>query len=43
VAHVGLQDRQQRADILALREPETQIVDREGVAQVVVVPTSAQT
>ena len=41
MAHVGLQDRQQRAGVLAAGEPETQIVDREGVAQVMIMPTSA--
>jgi len=32
MAQIGLQDRQQCADVLALSEPEPQIVDREGVA-----------
>jgi hypothetical protein len=31
MTHIRLQDRQQRADVLALSEPEPQIVDREGV------------
>jgi hypothetical protein len=31
VAHVGLQDRQQRADVLARGEPRPQGADREGV------------
>ena len=35
MTHIRLQDRQQRADVLALSEPEPQIVDREGVPQVV--------
>ena len=32
MAQVGLQDRQQRADVLAVGEPRTQVVDREGMA-----------
>jgi negative regulator of sigma E activity len=32
MTHIRLQDRQQRADVLTLSEPETEIVDREGVA-----------
>src|SRR5664279_1533870 len=35
MTHIRLQDRQQRADVLALSEPEAEIVDREGVPQVV--------
>ena len=35
MTQVGLQHRQQRADVAPLREPEPQIVDREGVPQVV--------
>ena len=35
MAHVGLKDRQQRADVLAARKPRTQVVDRESMAQVV--------
>src|SRR5664279_2749711 len=35
MTHTRLQDRQQRADVLALSEPEAEIVDREGVPQVV--------
>src|SRR5215208_7859256 len=34
MTHIRLQDRQQRADVLTLSEPETEIVDREGVPQV---------
>jgi hypothetical protein len=41
MTHIRLQDRQQRADVLTLSEPETQIVDREGVPQVMLKPTSA--
>jgi hypothetical protein len=40
MAHIGLQDRQQSADVLAAGEPRTQIVDREGVAQVQVIANS---
>jgi hypothetical protein len=32
VAQVGLQDRQQRADVLAAGEPVAQIVDSKGMA-----------
>ena len=32
MAHIGLQDWQQRPDVLALREPQTQIVDCKSVA-----------
>jgi len=42
MTHIRLQDRQQRADVLALREPETQIVNREGVSQVVDTGTVAR-
>ena len=35
VAHVGLQDRQQRTDVLARGKPRPQVVDRECVSQVV--------
>jgi hypothetical protein len=42
MTHIRLQDRQQRTDVLALGEPETEIADREGVTQVMLVPTSAQ-
>ena len=35
MTHVGLQDRQQRADVLAAERTRPQIVDREGVPQVV--------
>jgi hypothetical protein len=31
MAQVGLQDRQQRADVLAVEEPVTQVVDRKGM------------
>ena len=32
VAHVGLQDRQQAADVVAALKPRTQIVDRKSMA-----------
>ena len=35
VAHVGLQDGQQRADVVAVGEPRPQIVDRKGMPQIV--------
>jgi hypothetical protein len=31
MAQVGSQDRQQRADVLAVDEPVTQVVDRKGM------------
>ena len=35
MAHVGLQDRQQRGDVLAAGEPRPKIVDCHGVSQIV--------
>ena len=35
MTHVGFQHRQQRADVLSLGEPEPQVVNRESMAQIV--------
>ena len=34
MAHVGLEDRQQRADVVAARKPPTQVVDRKNMPEI---------
>jgi hypothetical protein len=41
MTHVSLQDRQQRTDVLTAGEPRPQVVDRKGVAEIMIMPTSA--